>query len=43
MTPKLSAKDAAAPTLAKAADAGLLPQWEECVAFRETVRRRPIS
>ena len=32
--PELSAKDAAAPTLAEAAAAGLLPAYEECVAYR---------
>lgn len=29
----LSAKDAAAPTLAEAADLGLLPQWSQCVEY----------
>ena len=32
--PELSAKDAAAPTLAEAAAAGLLPRCEECRAYR---------
>ncbi len=30
--PQLSAKDSAAPTLAEAADQGLLPTWAECIA-----------
>ncbi|KUO07755.1 dTDP-4-dehydrorhamnose 3,5-epimerase [Streptomyces sp. DSM 15324] len=34
LTPVLSAKDAAAPTLAEAERRGLLPSFEECVAFR---------
>ncbi|WP_340384305.1 dTDP-4-dehydrorhamnose 3,5-epimerase [Streptomyces sp. SS7] len=34
VTPVLSAKDAAAPTLAEAERQGLLPSFEECVAFR---------
>ena len=32
--PELSAKDAAAPTLAEAALAGLLPMWEGCLRHR---------
>lgn len=31
---QLSAKDAAGPTLAVVAEAGLLPVWQECVTFR---------
>lgn len=38
--PELSAKDAAAPTLAEAAAAGLLPTWESCRAFRESLSGR---
>ncbi|MEU1511029.1 dTDP-4-dehydrorhamnose 3,5-epimerase [Streptomyces sp. NPDC005811] len=34
LTPVLSDKDAAAPTLAEAERQGLLPSFEECVAFR---------
>jgi dTDP-4-dehydrorhamnose 3,5-epimerase len=37
-TPDLSAKDAAAPTLAEAAAAGMLPTWSECLAYRQTPR-----
>jgi epimerase EvaD len=33
ITPLLSPKDTAAPTLAEAADQGLLPSYEECRAF----------
>ena len=33
--PELSAKDAAAPTLAEAAAAGLLPTYEACMAHRD--------
>jgi dTDP-4-dehydrorhamnose 3,5-epimerase len=35
----LSAKDAAAPTLAEARAAGLLPRYEECIAHIESYRR----
>jgi dTDP-4-dehydrorhamnose 3,5-epimerase len=34
----LSPKDAAAPTLAEAREQGLLPQYDECMAYREQVR-----
>jgi dTDP-4-dehydrorhamnose 3,5-epimerase len=37
--PELSAKDASAPTLAEAAASGLLPRWEECMAFRSGLVR----
>ena len=37
VTPLLSPKDAAAPTLAAAAEAGLLPTWEASEAYRETL------
>ncbi len=37
-TPELSAKDAAAPTLADAAAAGVLPSWEACRTYREALR-----
>ena len=33
VTPVLSAKDAAAPTLSEAAEQGLLPQYDECVRY----------
>lgn len=36
--PVLSAKDAAAPTLAEAADQGLLPRYEECLAYYDLLR-----
>jgi dTDP-4-dehydrorhamnose 3,5-epimerase len=38
VTPLLSPKDAAAPTLAEARDAGLLPSYDECVAWYEKLR-----
>jgi dTDP-4-dehydrorhamnose 3,5-epimerase len=36
--PLLSSRDAAAPGLAKARTAGLLPSYEECTAYYETLR-----
>ncbi|WP_405863916.1 dTDP-4-dehydrorhamnose 3,5-epimerase [Streptomyces sp. NBC_00005] len=36
--PLLSPKDAQAPTLAEAEAMGLLPSYEDCVAFRRTLR-----
>jgi dTDP-4-dehydrorhamnose 3,5-epimerase len=36
--PLLSDKDAAAPTLAEAQEQGLLPQYDECLAFYERLR-----
>jgi len=36
-TPLLSDKDAAAPTLAEAAAAGLLPSFQDCVAYRRSL------
>ena len=36
--PLLSDKDAAAPTLAQAEEQGLLPSYDECLAFYETLR-----
>ncbi|MET7696431.1 dTDP-4-dehydrorhamnose 3,5-epimerase [Streptomyces sp. NPDC005485] len=36
--PLLSPKDAQAPTLAEAETKGLLPAYEDCVAFRRTLR-----
>ena len=39
--PLLSDKDAAAPTLAEAEAAGLLPSYDNCVAFYESLRTRP--
>ena len=42
LTPRLSPKDAAAPTLAEAQVQGLLPTWEACRAHAdELARRRP--
>lgn len=38
--PLLSPKDAAAPTLAEAERAGLLPSYDDCRAFYEGLRRR---
>jgi dTDP-4-dehydrorhamnose 3,5-epimerase len=38
--PLLSAKDLAAPTLDEAKDKGLLPVYEDCLAFYETLRGR---
>lgn len=37
--PVLSEKDAAAPTLARAAEQGLLPSYEECIAFYQALRK----
>ncbi|MCW2607388.1 MAG: dTDP-4-dehydrorhamnose 3,5-epimerase [Frankiales bacterium] len=39
LEPLLSDKDAAAPSLAQARDAGLLPSYEECTAFYASLRR----
>lgn len=39
LTPQLSAKDAAAPTLAEAAEQGLLPRWVDVEAFLSTMSR----
>ena len=36
-SPELSAKDAAAPSLAEAAERGLLPTWESCRQFRASL------
>jgi dTDP-4-dehydrorhamnose 3,5-epimerase len=36
--PVLSAKDAAAPTLEQARSAGLLPRYEECLAYERSLR-----
>lgn len=38
--PQLSAKDAAAPTLAEAEAAGLLPDWETCRRYVDDLRGR---
>jgi dTDP-4-dehydrorhamnose 3,5-epimerase len=38
LEPVLSEKDAAAPSLAEARAAGLLPEYEECVAYYEKLR-----
>ena len=37
--PLLSTKDAAAPSLAEARAAGLLPRYDECAGYYETIRR----
>ncbi|MBL1105864.1 dTDP-4-dehydrorhamnose 3,5-epimerase family protein [Streptomyces sp. 5-8] len=37
LAPRLSAKDAAAPTLEEAGRMGLLPSYEECVAYRKSL------
>lgn len=38
LTPELSEKDAAAPTLAEAELLGLLPSYEECAGYRRRLR-----
>jgi dTDP-4-dehydrorhamnose 3,5-epimerase len=38
VTPLLSPKDTAAPTLAEAAEQGLLPTYEACRAFYDSLR-----
>ncbi|MCU1590432.1 MAG: rfbC [Frankiales bacterium] len=38
LEPLLSDKDAGAPTLAEAEDQGLLPSYDDCVAFYESLR-----
>jgi dTDP-4-dehydrorhamnose 3,5-epimerase len=38
--PLLSPKDLAAPTLQQASDQGLLPRYEECLAFYDSLRGR---
>ncbi|MET8976120.1 dTDP-4-dehydrorhamnose 3,5-epimerase [Streptomyces sp. NPDC004539] len=35
--PELSAKDTAAPTLAQALELGILPKYEDCVAYRRSL------
>jgi dTDP-4-dehydrorhamnose 3,5-epimerase len=37
LAPELSGKDVAAPTLAQAAELGLLPTWEECRGYRASL------
>jgi len=37
VTPVLSEKDTAAPTLAEAAEQGLLPSYDECLAYRRSL------
>ena len=39
LEPVVSAKDAAAPNLEEAAAQGLLPNYDECLAFAESLRR----
>jgi dTDP-4-dehydrorhamnose 3,5-epimerase len=41
--PELSAKDAAAPTLAEAAAAGLLPDFDKCLTYRLGLAGRAVS
>ncbi|WP_354641040.1 dTDP-4-dehydrorhamnose 3,5-epimerase family protein [Kitasatospora camelliae] len=36
--PQLSARDAAAPSLAEAIETGLLPDYQECLRYRQTLR-----
>ncbi len=38
LTPQLSDKDAAAPSLAEARESGLLPSWDACTAFYDSLR-----
>ncbi|MEV1053709.1 dTDP-4-dehydrorhamnose 3,5-epimerase [Streptomyces sp. NPDC049887] len=40
LTPELSEKDAAAPSLAEAGRCGILPSYAECVAYRRGLRTR---
>ncbi|MGP4010202.1 dTDP-4-dehydrorhamnose 3,5-epimerase [Streptomyces sp. 4N124] len=40
LAPLLSAKDEQAPTLAEAREQGLLPSYEQCVAYRASLGRR---
>lgn len=40
LTPLLSEKDTSAPTLAEAAAAGILPRYDDCVAYYEKLRAR---
>jgi dTDP-4-dehydrorhamnose 3,5-epimerase len=40
MEPELSAKDTAAPSLAEARDAGRLPTWDQCRAYRSRLAAR---
>jgi dTDP-4-dehydrorhamnose 3,5-epimerase len=40
ITPVLSDKDAAAPTLAEARDAGMLPEYDDCVRHYESLKVR---
>jgi dTDP-4-dehydrorhamnose 3,5-epimerase len=37
-TPQLSARDAAAPSLAEAVESGLLPDYQECLRYRQSLR-----
>lgn len=41
VAPLLSPKDDAAPTLTEAEAAGLLPTWESCLAWADTLASRP--
>jgi dTDP-4-dehydrorhamnose 3,5-epimerase len=43
LEPVLSAKDAAAPSLAKARAAGLLPDYAECLAYAASLQQRPAA
>ncbi|MFC8452906.1 dTDP-4-dehydrorhamnose 3,5-epimerase family protein [Kitasatospora sp. NPDC057223] len=39
-TPQLSARDAAAPSLAQAIESGLLPDYEQCLSYRQSLREQ---
>lgn len=41
--PLLSDKDLAAPTLAEAEAAGLLPRYDDCMAYYEKLRANPVA
>ncbi|WP_327355679.1 dTDP-4-dehydrorhamnose 3,5-epimerase [Streptomyces sp. NBC_01304] len=43
LAPLLSEKDAAAPTLAEAERGGLLPDYEECVAWQRELQARAVE
>lgn len=43
LTPVLSEKDSAAPTFSDAAAAGILPSWEACTRWYDTLRVRQLA
>ena len=43
LAPVLSAKDAAAPSVAKARAAGLLPDYADCLAYAASLQQRPAA